>query len=212
MSLSCVPENAISATVMKVEDCTSYTMLNTVFSQYGGVSQEVLNFTNRLFSEKVTKFCKENHPLPYIELLFQIEQKMKSFQPNTDVRIRIPPTWFVIYEHISRRTLSEAIENSSMKSFVKLVADKIKISHKLFRTFYDSFIQKRLPVIKKILAKESVSGISVIFLSGDFIDNVFVDALKQQYPKQTVCVADDPNVVVLKGALMYWNEQVFQSK
>lgn len=174
---------------MKVKDDT-YTIKSTVFSQYGGVTQEVFKLLNDLFSEKVTNYCEENHPREYMTLFNNIEKKMKHVQSNTDVKIRVP------------RVCLEVIKKSHLHQDVSFVGDKMKIEYKLFKDYYNNFIKCRLQVVENFLAKESVAGIGVLFLAGDFIENVFVEALRGQYPEHIICVASDPNEVILRGALL----------
>ncbi|XP_063412948.1 uncharacterized protein LOC134695601 [Mytilus trossulus] len=203
-----VGDNAINSTIMKVEDDT-YTMKTTIFSQYEGVIQEVSNFISDLFGTKVSKHCQKNHPLEYMTLFYSVKKEMKCVQPKTDIKICIPRVWFDIFEDLT--TLSDAHMKSHLHQDVDCEGDEMKLKYELFWAFCDNFIQCRLQVIDHILATESVAGIGVLFLAGDFIEPVFVDALKRQYPKHTILVARDPDKVILEGALMSWNEHFLHS-
>lgn len=201
-------DNAINSTIMKVEDDT-YTMNTTVFRQYEGVNQAVSNFISDLFGTKVSKRCKKNHLVEYMTLVYNVKKEMKCVQPKTDIQICIPRVLFGVFKDLS--TLSDAHMKSHLQQVVVCEGEEMKIKYELFWTFCDNFIQCRLQVIDHILATESVAGIGVLFLAGDFIEPVFVDALKRQYPKRTILVARDPDKVILEGALISWNEHLLHS-
>ncbi|VDI14601.1 Hypothetical predicted protein [Mytilus galloprovincialis] len=204
-----VEDNAINSTIMKVEDDT-YTRKTTVFSQYEGVTQAVLNFISDLFGKKVTNHCQKIHPLEYMTLFYNVKMEMKCVKPKTDIKMCIPRVWFEVFDDF--RTLSDAHLQYHLQQDVDCKGEERKIKYELFWTYYNNFIQCRLKVIDHILAKESVAGIGVLFLAGDYIEQVFVDALKQQYPEHTILVESVPDEVILMGALMSWNEHFLHSK
>ncbi|XP_052077344.1 uncharacterized protein LOC127715351 [Mytilus californianus] len=198
-----VEDTSFTSTVMEVKQHT-YTMKTTVFSQYGGISEDLFGLFTCLFTKEVTQHLKKKHPFDYMKPLHNFQLQLEHIQGDEKVKIRIPWKWFDRYKHTKGTSIIKAIKKSTFSSDVEFVSDKVKISNELFKEKFVNLTTYRYQVLAKIL-DESVSEIGVLYIVGEHIDNMFVNDLKKRYPNFTI-FAEDPKDVILKGAIMFWNE------
>lgn len=183
-----------------------YTMKTTVFSQYGGISGDLFGFFTSLFTREVTQRLKKEHPFEYVKPLHNFQLQLKHIQGDQKVKILIPSIWFTLYKEIKDTTIQDAIQKSTYSSDVQFSHDKVKISNELFKKKFINITQNRYKLIANII-DESVSDISVLYLVGEHIDNMFVNDLRERYPHYTI-LAKDPKKAILKGAVQFWNKRL----
>lgn len=99
--------------------------------------------------------------------------------------------------------LTDNIENLSIANDFKIVTDKIAVTAKMFEAFCTSLLDSLMKNVEHILARESASGIRNIFITGDSVDEVFVEFLKSRYSYHTIITSQFPGLVRMKGALLY---------
>lgn len=115
--------------------------------------------------------------------------------------VRVPPRWYDAYEERTGDTLNNTINQTAFKKSVSFQNDKIRMSPELFRKFNENATEFTTEMVEKTLAKHSASGIGILFIAGDHVDDMFVNKLKKQYPSHRIIVSKNPELVVLKGAV-----------
>ncbi|CAG2209925.1 unnamed protein product [Mytilus edulis] len=118
------------------------------------------------------------------------------------VTVRVPPRWYDAYEERTGDTLTNTINQTAFKESVEFQNDKIRMSPELFRKFNENATEFTTEMVEKTLAKHSASGIGILFIAGDHVDDMFVNKLKKQYPSHRIIVSKNPELVVLKGAVL----------
>lgn len=177
-------------------------MLETIFSTDESAKQEFIRFLTRLFGGDVLKYLRDYHPLEYSELLHNFEKKLKYFESDKVVTVRVPPKWYDAYKKFTGDILTNVISQTTFRDAVSFQNDKIRISPELFRKFYENATEFTIEMVEKTLAKQSALGIGVVFIAGDHVDQVFVKTLKERYPAHRIIVSKNPELVVLKGAVL----------
>lgn len=198
-------DKSITSTLMEVtRHC--YTVKTTILSQYGGISGDLMRFLTSLFTKKVTQRLKRNHRFEYMKPLYDFQKQLEHFQGDKKIKIRIPPIWFDLYKDIKGTTIKDAIKKSTFSSNVEFSSDKLKISNELFKKKFVNITQNRYKLLANIM-DESVPDISVLYLVGEHIDDMFVNDLRIRYPNYTI-LAEDPKNAIFNGAIEFWNERL----
>ncbi|XP_076071881.1 heat shock 70 kDa protein 12A-like isoform X2 [Mytilus galloprovincialis] len=192
---------AIDLTVIEVNEKT-INIIEKIFNTNESAKQEFIRFLKRLFGGDVFKFLKDYHPLEYSEFLDNFEKKLKYFESDKKVTVRVPPRWYDAYEERTGDTLTNTINQTAFKESVEFKNDKIRMSPELFRKFNENATEFTTEMVEKTLAKHSASGIGILFIAGDHVDDMFVNKLKKQYPSHRIIVSKNPELVVLKGAVL----------
>lgn len=178
-------------------------ILDTIFNTDESAKQEFIRFLTRLFGGDVLKYLRDYHPLEYSELLHNFEKKLKYFESDKLVTVRVPPKWYDAYREFTGDTLTNSLNQTTFRDAVSFQNDKIRISPEFFRKFYTNATEFTIEMVEKTLAKQSALGIGVVFIAGDHVDRVFVNTLKERYPAHRIIVSKNPELVVLKGAVLY---------
>ncbi|CAG2209927.1 unnamed protein product [Mytilus edulis] len=192
---------AINLTVVEVNGKKTL-ILDTIFTNDESAKQEFIRFLTRLFGGDVLKYLRDYHPLEYSELLHNFEKKLKYFESDKVVTVRVPPKWYDAYKEFTGDTLTNSLNQTTFRDAVSFQNDKIRISPELFRKFYTNATEFTIEMVEKTLAKQSALGIGVVFIAGDHVDQVFVKTLTERYPAHRIIVSKNPELVVLKGAVL----------
>ncbi|XP_052103275.1 uncharacterized protein LOC127736732 [Mytilus californianus] len=168
---------AINLTVVEVKEKKT-NILETIFNTKESAKQEFFRFLTRLFGGDVLTYLRQYHLLDYSEFFHNFEKKMRYFEADKVVTVRVPPKWYDAYEEFTGDTLTNSINYTAFKEAVAFQNDKIRISPELFQTFYKDATECTIKVVKITL--EQQSGIDILFIAGDHVDHVFVNTLKKR--------------------------------
>lgn len=193
---------AINLTLVEVKEGKTQ-IHETVFRTVQSAKEEFIKFLTNLFGEDVMKYLVENYQSEYNEVLYNFDRKLKFFESNEVVTIRIPPQWYEAFEIVTGDTLTNAINQTVLTSAVSLQNDKIRIRSDFFRIFYENSTKIAIQMVQTTLSTESALGIGIVFVAGDHVDRVFVNTLKELYPAYRIIVPKYPELAVLKGTVLY---------
>ncbi|VDI45415.1 Hypothetical predicted protein [Mytilus galloprovincialis] len=127
-----------------------------------------------------------------------------SVEESRMVTIRIPFVLVEIFETFTGETLKEALIDSSYNGTVIINIDKLKIRRDLFCKFFDYSINYVLGVFEELFRKPEIKYITTLMAVGVGCESsVVINAMIQRFPNLTVIVPKEPDLVVLKGAVLY---------
>lgn len=201
-----------ATTDLTVYEVTGPKMLKKIDQAYGGhyggntVNAELFKILTILFSGPVIKEIRDKYPSEYLDFLTNIEHKLTSFCVHKEpmVTIRVPLEWKVGFEHCTGETLEEALLNSSYKRKVYLYGDKLRINNDIFRQFIDFSTNYVLGLIEELFRKPATTNVTTLLAVGDDFElSILINAITQKFPNLTVIVPEDPDIAVLKGAVLY---------
>lgn len=200
-------------TVHEVKGTNSVTTINKAFGgNFGGntVNREIYNFLVRLLGGDVINAVKDHHPVEYYELMANFECAKVNFTEGTmQVTVRIPFVWLQKYEKITGEILNEVIQKTTFNNKIKIVSDKLRIDHTLFRSFFDYSIVNVTKELDRLFRKKELTDVQKLFSVGGFShSSILMDAIKETLgPEIDVIIPKDPGLAVLKGAVMCGFEQ-----
>lgn len=152
------------------------------------------------------KEIRDKCPGDYFDLIESFDNSMSnfSFDVKTMVTIRIPVVLKAIFEHRTGETIEEVICHSCYNGKITIFKDKLRISSDLLLKFLDSSINYVVGVFEELFRKPEIKHKSTLMAVGvGFKSSVVIKAMIQRFPNLTVIVPKDPDLVVLKGAVMY---------
>lgn len=175
---------------------------------YGGntVNTEFFKFLTTLFSGPVIKEFRDNYPCLYFDLIETFDNIKSNFVVDKPciVTIRIPIELEAIFETFTGETLEEALIDSSYNGKVIIKQNKLRIRRDLFRKFFDHSINYVLGVFEELFRKPEIKYITTLMAVGVGCESsVVINAMIQRFPNLTVIVPKEPDLVVLKGAVLY---------
>lgn len=175
---------------------------------YGGntVNTAFFKFLTTLFSGPVIKEFRDNYPGLYFDLIEKFDNSKSNFsvEESRMVTIPIPFVLVEIFETFTGKTLKEALIDSSYNGTVIIISDKLKIRRDLFCKFFDYSINYVLGVFEELFRKPEIKYITTLMAVGVGCESsVVINAMIQRFPNLTVIVPKEPDLVVLKGAVLY---------
>lgn len=178
---------------------------------YGGntVNAEFFKFLTKLFGGPVIHEIQNKHPSEYFDLMGAFELKKVAFTESAStehgmVTLRVPFVWMNVYEDQTGEPLSDSLEQSNFKDKVVVKNDKLRISNKLFRSFFDYSIENVLNVFTNLFKKPEMGNIGTLLAVGGYSESsVLIGAIKEKFPHLTIIVPKDPLLAVLRGAILY---------
>lgn len=202
-------------TDIAVHEITGLDTLKEIHQACGGhwggitVNKEFYDFLIEIFGADVIDAIKEKNPSSYFTLLHNFEHSKTSLKrgdlndPDGVKIVRIPVDWIDQYTKMKTRSLGDSIKKSNFNNQVTIKGDKMKLTHKLYKTFFTYSIDHVIAELKNIFSKKELYGVEILLAVGGHSEStVLTEAIKTAFPDLSILVPRDPGMVVLKGAVL----------
>lgn len=167
---------------------------------WGGntINEGIWKLLRDVFGEStVTKFIAENRD-DYLELARTVELKKRTVTSNNKVTIEIPRSLM-----IEAKKSNPGIIAEEFKDQVKLVTNKLQVLPGVLPQIFKEGIDTVSKYVQDLLDQPATKGVSTILLVGGYAAcDLLKDAMKTKFSNLTVICPLDPDVVVLKGAVI----------
>ncbi|CAC5408689.1 unnamed protein product [Mytilus coruscus] len=201
-------------TDITVHQVVSKNSVKEIYQSCGGnwggstVSDEILKFISNFVGQDVMKYFVENSQSEYFELRHDIERMKESLSDTSSkVTIRLPISLLQAYKSVNKQSLSTDQHAGQHKhhKYIKLNKEKLRIPNEIFRSFYDPSIYRVTNELEFLFSKQEFADVKMLLAVGGFSQsNILKDAISQKLgPYIRVIVPEDPEVAVLKGAVLY---------
>lgn len=181
----------------------------TTGSNCGGnsIDNAFLDFLKSVFdkpSKSLIYLMKTNYPEEYLDVFRNFELKKRTYAEK-EVRMTFPTVVFTeLCGEIHNKTVEQVFEDSEFHNDIKLSKDKLKISSKLFSTFFTPTLDKILNLLETILSNGNMSDVTDILLVGGFAEcGILQDRIKSKFKQRRVSIPHDCGLAVLKGAVLF---------
>ena len=99
-----------------------------------------------VFDKDVFAIFKASHQIDYVDMMNELEIKIKTFSEETDrIPIKVPASLMSIYKDVTGKNIKETIRNLGD---YKLVADKLILPSRVFIVIFEEFQSRILNHIK----------------------------------------------------------------
>ncbi|XP_021363012.1 heat shock 70 kDa protein 12A-like isoform X1 [Mizuhopecten yessoensis] len=139
----------------------------------------------------------------------EFESKKRVFDPTSQdyISIKVPAILRRIYEVNAKQPLQLKVDNSEFGDLVKMHGDNINIDPEIFDDFFKSAGELILTHVMKVLSSKKGRNVKTIVMVGGFAQAASIQSLmRKKFPDMTILMPNEPELAVLKGAVLYGHE------
>ncbi|XP_033744194.1 heat shock 70 kDa protein 12A-like [Pecten maximus] len=139
----------------------------------------------------------------------EFESKKRVFDPTSQecVSIKVPAILRRIYEVNAKQPLQLKVDNSEFGDLVKMHGDNINIDPEIFDGFFKTAGEQIVTHVMKVLSSKRGRNVKTIVMVGGFAKAASIQALmRRKFPDMTILMPHEPELAVLKGAVLYGHE------
>lgn len=151
------------------------------------------------------KFAK-NFRGDLLTLHKEFESKKRVFDPfsQDSVAIKVPAILRRIYEVNAKQPLQLKVDNSEYGDLVKMHGDNINIDPEIFNGFFKVAGEQIATHVMKVLSSKKGRSVKTMVMVGGFAQAASIQALmRRKFPDMTILMPSEPELAVLKGAVLY---------
>ncbi|XP_052079326.1 heat shock 70 kDa protein 12A-like isoform X2 [Mytilus californianus] len=167
---------------------------------WGGniINTRIWKLLRGIFGDKtVTKFIAE-HRDDYLELARKVELKKRTVSSDGKMRLEIPRSLIIEANKSNPDTFAQ-----EYKDKVKLIKNMLIFSPDVVLQIFKDGIDKIIIYVQDLLDQPKTKGVSTILLVGGYAScDLLKDAMKTKFNNLTVICPLDPDLAVLKGAVI----------
>ena len=180
----------------------------------GHVENAFLQFLVRILSAPAVREFLDEFPHELLDLLRDFESAKKSMTLNTKkpLTVRVP----IGLERICRKqnkgeTMDSIVVKSVYRDKVKIVDNKFQIDYTVFQEFFRAACLEIGRTIRDVLTEPNARTCSILILVGGMaLSSVAQDIIRQELEGKTniqrIIVPPEPELAVLKGAVMFGHQ------
>ncbi|XP_069129903.1 heat shock 70 kDa protein 12A-like isoform X2 [Argopecten irradians] len=139
----------------------------------------------------------------------EFESKKRIFDPTSQesVSIKVPAILRRIYEVNAKQPLQLKVDNSEFGDLVKMHGDNINIDPEIFEGFFKTAGEQIVTHVMKSLSSKKGRNVKTLVMVGGFAKAASMQALmRRKFPDMTILMPQDPELAVMKGAVLYGHE------
>ncbi|XP_052091580.1 heat shock 70 kDa protein 12A-like isoform X2 [Mytilus californianus] len=167
---------------------------------WGGnmINTKIWNLLREIFGTEVLSIFALKNREDYLDLVREIERQKRSFRSDSKCRIGIP----------SSLTIEVIKSNPDMiadkyKGKAEIKRNKLQIIPEVLKSIFKEGIDKIIGYVQKLLNEPETSKVKSILLVGGYAScGLLVHAIKEHFNHLTVICPLQPDVIVLKGAVI----------
>ncbi|XP_063414135.1 heat shock 70 kDa protein 12A-like [Mytilus trossulus] len=181
---------------------------------WGGtaVDQAFLDFMIDLFGADVIQRLKDEELEDYFHLLHDFEIKKRSIKPkgtdDKDIVMQMDVSLMDLIKEC-RGGISSHLKKSKYKDSVSTDGQKLHIKADLFRTLFNSTIDKLILHLSDIFKKPELSDLKNVIMVGGFSECELVQmAVRSRFGgDRKIIIPDESGLAVLKGAVLFGHQK-----
>jgi molecular chaperone DnaK (HSP70) len=196
----------IDITVHEVEKTGGVKEVNAACGGgWGGtiVDKAFENMLCDIFTKKIYEKFKIEETEDWLDLWRDFEVKKRAVSPDKSSRInmKFPISLINMYEKVTKQSLSEALSRSKFADDISHTGDKLKFSAEVFKSLFDTSIEKTIGYVKGVIRN---TGVKSILMVGGFSESPLLQqAVKSSFPGVCVIIPKDASSAILRGALIF---------
>lgn len=203
-------------TDIAVHEVTGLCKLKEIHQACGGhwggitVNENFVEFLEQLFGEDFIKHMKDKYTPEYFSFLRRFEDAKTCFRSEEEqnqqefTTVLIPIVWKDELNARQNCSLADKVANSIFADEIKIKKDKFRMKNSFFRKFYDFSLSNVKRELETLLRKPQVKDVkTLLVVGGHSASTVLTNALKRAFQNLVVVVPKDPEITILKGAVLF---------
>ncbi|XP_052781652.1 heat shock 70 kDa protein 12A-like [Mya arenaria] len=196
-----------------VQELAENGSLKNIFKASGGdwggtkVDEAYLRFLEDIIGKDSIDEFKRSYIEDYMFMSRHFEMKKREVDPlNSDkpVVFRISATLPQLVKQSKGKEIHDLINDSTFKNKVSIKADKLKVDMDVVKNFFKIQIDAIVDHVSNLLDQSTIGDIEAIVLVGGFNNCLLLkQAIKSKFDKHSIVVPNDPDLAVLKGAVIF---------
>lgn len=172
------------------------------------VDSEYIQMLVSILGESLIEIFKHENPESYLDLIREFETKKRTITSSPDIKkvnMVIPMTVInklcITHTH---KDFKSAVASSKFSDSIVIRGDKVRIDPAIFKKLFDKTISNILELIQNVFKMTKKHTLQHILLVGGFSTCGLVqEAVRQEFPNCRVIIPFDPDLAVLKGAVLF---------
>ena len=180
---------------------------------YGGtkVDKEFEVLLEKIFGKVFMDEFRRSHPSDWLELTNDFEVKKRSDRAMTGevTRIRLPANFINLLRHENGNDYNNVLRRNLGSQYnveeIKIAKDYLCLGPNSVKHLFKPAIESIVGHLKKLLKKNALRGIKILFLVGGFSESPLLQArISKEFGSQySVLIPHDAQTAVVKGAVMF---------
>ncbi|XP_060608504.1 heat shock 70 kDa protein 12A-like [Ruditapes philippinarum] len=152
------------------------------------------------------KWIVDGHPGDQTDLQNEIESKTRTLKTYSTgkVTFRFPDSLPNTFKEINHESIQQAIERSQYKGRITWLSDKIRIDKEIVKTLFKPCTDRIVGLVNLLLKEPGVQGTSIFLIVAKA--QIVQKAIKKAFPTVNVIIPKEPDLAVLKGAVIYGHQ------
>lgn len=159
-----------------------------------------------IFGEKAFEEFVVNNPLEHEALIGNLRMTIAASKKNSKAVISIPSSLTNVFKDEHAEIIKAVLQNTIYADSVSVVGNKLKMSADLFHSLFADVGTNVKVILKDTLDNSGFSNpgnISIIFVGNLSRSVILQNIIKFAFPTQKLIIPADPNIEVVKGAVLF---------
>lgn len=177
---------------------------------FGGtkVDEEFCKLLDRVFGRDFMEEFRSSHPSDWLELMndFEVKKRADRVMNNEVTRVRLPANFINLLRHEN----GNDDDNRNIRPYydsehIKISKDYLCLGSEMIKGLFKPAITSIINHLKKLLRRNELRGIKILFLVGGFSESPLLQAdIREEFKKcYSILIPNDAQTAVMKGAVMF---------
>ncbi|XP_052781113.1 heat shock 70 kDa protein 12A-like isoform X2 [Mya arenaria] len=176
---------------------------------WGGtkVNEAYVKFLENMLGADSIEAFKQSNMEDYIYMIRDFEMKKRDLDPlknDRPVVFRISAMLPKLVKKSRGKKIYDVIKDSPFESTVSIQGDKLKVDMSIVSNFFKTHVDAIVEHVSNLIDQSTIGDIAAIVLVGGFSNCPLLQhAMKTTFENHKIIVPIDPDLAVLKGAVIF---------
>ncbi|WAR27204.1 HS12A-like protein, partial [Mya arenaria] len=196
-----------------VQEVTDNGSMKNIYKASGGdwggtkVDEAYVKFLERILGTDTIDAFRRCYMEDYIYMIRDFEMKKRDVDPlksDKPVVFRVSAMLPKLVKKSRGKKIHEAIKDSQFDSTVSIQGDKLKVDMSIVTNFFKTQVDSIVEHVSNLIDQSNKEDIASIVLVGGFSNcPLLQQAMKTTFDCQAIIIPNDPDLAVLKGAVIF---------
>ncbi|VDI64652.1 Hypothetical predicted protein [Mytilus galloprovincialis] len=188
-------------------------LCSTSGGPYGGttVDEHFLKILTEIVGQDVIQSLKLTHSGSYLELVrdFDCAKRVKlTKHKRKTLNCTFPGTLFNrLCNRYCQCPFEQLIKESRHKDNISIAGDMLRIEKETMYSFFALSVHKIVKEIERVFRNVDGEIKNVLLIGGFAESEILQDKISKSFPEKVLVVFEEPDLIVLKGAVLFGHQQ-----